>query len=162
VCASTPVTQERQVRLLIGPRRALAVVATSTVRLASPEAARLFLDEQFAIGQLFRALGRSPHFTLRSVDARVVGGKRELRRTYTLATEGVECEIEEVFPDRDMFVLGDAWLDLPAERAHAPATAPHVQAAFFPPEKALTSISVRGSFRSWLSLLMPNLQVKVA
>ena len=25
--------------------------------------------------------------------------------------EGFECDITEVFPDRDMFVLGEQWLD---------------------------------------------------
>ena len=37
-------------------------------------------------------------------------GKRELRRTYTLSTEGFFCEILEVFPDRDMFIQGETWL----------------------------------------------------
>lgn len=37
-------------------------------------------------------------------------GKRELRRTYTLETEGFQTEILEVFPDREMFVRGEDWL----------------------------------------------------
>lgn len=39
-----------------------------------------------------------------------VGSKRELRRTYTLETEGFLAEILEVFPDRDMFIRGETWL----------------------------------------------------
>ncbi|OBZ75400.1 hypothetical protein A0H81_04590 [Grifola frondosa] len=103
-----PITQTRQVHLTCAAR--VVCVATSRVTLGSPAAARLFLDEQFAIGQLFRQLGRAPEFALRSVGTRVADGLRELRRDYVLSTAEVQCEISEVFPDRDMFVLGEAWL----------------------------------------------------
>jgi hypothetical protein len=53
---------------------------------------------------------RSAVFTLLDAQTQVVEGKRELRRTYTLSTEGFLCEILEVFPDRDMFTRGEAWL----------------------------------------------------
>lgn len=35
----------------------------------------------------------------------------ELWRKYKLTVPGFECEIIEVFPDRDLFVGGAAWLD---------------------------------------------------
>lgn len=69
------------------------------------------LDEKYAIGQTFRHLRVFPKFTLLNVETHVVNGKRELRRTYRLETEGIMCEILEVFPDRDMFDIGEAWLD---------------------------------------------------
>lgn len=53
---------------------------------------------------------RNAQFTLLDAQTQVVDGKRELRRTYTLETEGFLCEILEVFPDRDMFSRGEAWL----------------------------------------------------
>jgi hypothetical protein len=38
-------------------------------------------------------------------------GKEYLRRKYLLKTEGFECEIEEVFPDRAMFTpTVDEWI----------------------------------------------------
>ena len=69
------------------------------------------LDEKFAIGQTFRHLRVFPRFTLLDVETDVVNGKRELRRTYRRETEGIICDILEVFPDRDMFDIGEAWLD---------------------------------------------------
>jgi hypothetical protein len=86
-------------------------VATSHVTITAPECARLFLDEGFAIGQLFRQLRRVPAFELMEVTAEIRHGKRELARKYKLVTEGFESEIVEVFPDRDMFIRGEAWLD---------------------------------------------------
>lgn len=53
---------------------------------------------------------RSPQFSLLDAQTNIVCGKRELRRTYTLETDGFLCEILEVWPDRDMFVRGEAWL----------------------------------------------------
>lgn len=86
-------------------------VATSSVTVTSPECERLLLDEKFALGQIFRHLRVYPEFSLLDVGAQVVNGKRELRRTYRLETEGITCEILEVFPDRDMFDKGEAWLN---------------------------------------------------
>ncbi|KZT20851.1 hypothetical protein NEOLEDRAFT_1182183 [Neolentinus lepideus HHB14362 ss-1] len=104
-----PITQKRQVQLKCASR--IVCIATSFVALTSPECERLFLDEKFAIGQLFRQLRVAPKFTLLKVETRAVDGKRELERTYRLETAGISCDITEVFPDRDMFVLGRAWLD---------------------------------------------------
>ncbi|EPQ50436.1 hypothetical protein GLOTRDRAFT_82351 [Gloeophyllum trabeum ATCC 11539] len=111
-----PITQDRQVQLLCSGR--IVCVATSRVVLTSPECERLFLDEKFAIGQLFRHMRVSPRFTLLDVQTRVnARGKRELERRYMLEAEGVSCDITELFPDRDMFVLGTAWLDAVDEPA---------------------------------------------
>ncbi|KAI0362757.1 hypothetical protein OH77DRAFT_83203 [Trametes cingulata] len=104
-----PIKQARQVHLKCASR--ILCVATSSVTVTSPECERLLLDEKFALGQIFRHLRRYPEFSLLDVGARVVDGKRELRRTYRLETEGIMCEILEVFPDRDMFSLGEVWLD---------------------------------------------------
>lgn len=104
-----PIHQERQVHLVCGPK--VVCVATSSVTVTSPVTERLLLDEKFALGQIFRHLRADPEFLLLNVDAQLVRGKRELRRTYLLETEGIRCEILEVFPDRDMFVMGEAWLD---------------------------------------------------
>ena len=95
--------------LVCGPK--VVCVATSSVTVTSPVTERLLLDEKFALGQIFRHLRADPEFLLLNVDAQLVRGKRELRRTYLLETEGIRCEILEVFPDRDMFVMGEAWLD---------------------------------------------------
>ncbi|RPD65836.1 hypothetical protein L226DRAFT_499978 [Lentinus tigrinus ALCF2SS1-7] len=103
-----PIRQERQVQLKCGSR--VLCIATSSVTVTSSECERLLLDERFALGQIFRHLRTYPEFALLKVDAQVVNGLRELRRTYQLETEGICCEIEEVFPDRNMFDLGEAWL----------------------------------------------------
>jgi hypothetical protein len=85
-------------------------VATSKVTITNPDFERLFLDEKYPIGQTFRKMHRNAEFSLLDAQTQVVDGKRELRRTYTLETEGFLCEILEVFPDRDMFTRGEAWL----------------------------------------------------
>ena len=103
-----PIQQERQVHLKCGTR--ILCVATSSVTVTSSECERLLLDEKFALGQIFRHLRTYPEFALLKVDAQVVNGLRELRRIYQLETQGIRCEIEEVFPDRDMFDMGEAWL----------------------------------------------------
>lgn len=103
-----PIHQERQVHLKCGSR--ILCVATSSVTVTSPECERLLITERFALGQIFRHLRTYLEFSLIKVDAGIVEGKRELRRTYSLETEGIRCEILEVFPDRDMFDLGEAWL----------------------------------------------------
>jgi len=103
-----PISQSRQVHLVCASRT--VCIATSTVTITSPDCERLFLDEKFPIGQTFRQLRRHPKFSLLNVETRATDGKRELRRTYKLETEGFAAEILEVFPDRDMFVRGEAWL----------------------------------------------------
>lgn len=104
-----PIRQARQVHLKCGPR--LLCVATSLVTVTSPECERLLIDEKTALGQIFRRLKAYPEFSLIHVDAQVVNGKRQLSRRYLLEIEGISCEILEVFPDRDMFDQGEAWLD---------------------------------------------------
>lgn len=110
-----PIIQSRQVHLLCGSR--VVCIATSTVRITSPECARLFLKEKYAIGQVFREVKKAPRFELISVGsgaenemAKVEVGKRKLWRKYLLEIEGFECEILEVFPDREMFIHGEEWL----------------------------------------------------
>ncbi|KAG1716482.1 hypothetical protein ID866_686 [Astraeus odoratus] len=102
-----PITQSRQVHLVCAGK--VVCIATSTVTITSPDAERIFLEEKFPIGQTFRKLGQTPRFTLLSVETPTVGNKRELRRTYTLETEGFVTEILEVFTDRDMFTRGELW-----------------------------------------------------
>ncbi|KAI1790743.1 hypothetical protein LXA43DRAFT_973464 [Ganoderma leucocontextum] len=106
---ANPIKQARQVHLKCGSR--ILCIATSSVTVISPECERLLLDEKFALGQIFRQLRVYPEFSLLDVGAQVVDGKRELQRTYLLETDGITCEILEVFPDRDMFDMGDTWLD---------------------------------------------------
>ncbi|KAF8884616.1 acetyl-CoA synthetase-like protein [Infundibulicybe gibba] len=103
-----PITQSRQVDITCSSRT--VCIATSVVTITSVECEQLFLEEKVAIGQLFRRLGTPPKFSLLSA---------RTRRTYTLEADGVLCEILEVFPDRDMFVLGEAWFDTPNSTATA-------------------------------------------
>ncbi|KAG8837112.1 hypothetical protein FRC20_004050 [Serendipita sp. 405] len=131
---SNPIVQNRRVHLLTAPlslrdsdaaswdparppQQRVACVATSVVRITSEQAARHFLDERYAIGQVFRILGRVANFQLLEVTVGqgngAIGnlGKEYLRRKYLLKTEGFECEIQEVFPDREMFsVNNQEWL----------------------------------------------------
>ncbi|TFY79015.1 hypothetical protein EWM64_g4996 [Hericium alpestre] len=105
-----PVTQRREVHLQCS--RKMVCVATSTVTITSPLCERLFLDEKFAIGQMFRRIGKVPEFALLACGSEELeDGKRKLWRRYTLSMEGFETDITEVFPDRDMFVRCEAWLD---------------------------------------------------
>jgi len=103
-----PITQRREVHLLCGGKS--ACIATSAVTITAPLCERLFLDEKFAIGQMFRKMQTLPQFALLECGSRLEDGRRVLWRRYTLSTEGFECDITEVFPDRDMFVLGEQWL----------------------------------------------------
>jgi hypothetical protein len=107
---SKPITQKREVHELCMGK--IVCVATSTVTITSEHCERLFLDEKFAVGQMFRRTGVPAAFDLLAtgtgVDERT--GRRTLWRRYTLGMDGFVCEIVEVFPDRDMFVRGTAWL----------------------------------------------------
>ncbi|EIW79917.1 acetyl-CoA synthetase-like protein [Coniophora puteana RWD-64-598 SS2] len=116
----TPITQEREVHLMVNSK--LACVATSTVTITTPYVESLVLDRKFAIGQTFAELGRKPEFNLLSVSTNIANGMRELRRTYTLETEGYFCNITEVFPDRRMFELGEEWLHIKDATAETEST----------------------------------------
>lgn len=122
----TPITQKRQVHLQCSGR--IVCTATSTVRITSPDSSHLFLVEKYAIGQMFRRLEKLPLFDLLSVglgpytqgdDIGFNGNSfklhatphRELWRRYKLTVPSFECDIVEVFPDRRMFIQGEAWLD---------------------------------------------------
>jgi hypothetical protein len=59
---------------------------------------------------MFRKMQKAPQFALLECGTQVEDGKRVLWRRYTLSMEGFECDITEVFPDRDMFIQGEQWL----------------------------------------------------
>jgi hypothetical protein len=102
-------TQRREVHLLCDGKT--ACIATSDVTITAPLPERLFLDEKYAIGQMFRKMQTPPQFALLDCGVKVEDGKDSLWRRYTLSTEGFVCEITEVFPDRDMFKLCEGWFD---------------------------------------------------
>ncbi|CAG7847664.1 SubName: Full=Uncharacterized protein {ECO:0000313/EMBL:CCA72492.1} [Serendipita indica DSM 11827] len=133
---SNPIVQNRRVHLLTAPKslvgesdaseggsclhQRVVCVATSVVRITSEPAAQRFLDERYAIGQVFRILGRVADFHLLEVETGQgngsIGkpGKEYLKRKYLLKTEGFECEIVEVFVDREMFSMNNQeWLATP-------------------------------------------------
>jgi hypothetical protein len=124
----TPIIQTRQVHLQCSGK--VVCIATSTVRMTSSHTAQLFLVDKYAIGQTFRRMEKLPAFDLVSVGLAPYGQddcgvspsalapvwqksdeSRELWRRYKLTTPGFDCDIVEVFPDRDMFLHGEAWLD---------------------------------------------------
>jgi chorismate-pyruvate lyase len=71
-------------------------VATSTVIITSKQILKLVLDEstQIGIGQVFRNLNILPFFHLSNI------GKQDgtFYRDYILKSDGMECNIHEVFP----------------------------------------------------------------
>jgi hypothetical protein len=120
---ASPIVQTRQVHLQCAGK--IVCTATSTVRITSPECANLFLQEKYAIGQMFRRLEKIPAFEILAVGLGPVDnndkapgafstGKdkksNQLWRKYTLTIPSFECEILEVFPSREMFLQGDSWL----------------------------------------------------
>jgi hypothetical protein len=119
----TPIVQTRQVHLQCSGK--IVCTATSRVRITSSECARLFLEEKYAIGQMFRRLEKVPAFELLSVGSGPVDElernskpsrgsddkkDEELWRKYKLFIPDFECEIIEVFPSREMFTAGESWL----------------------------------------------------
>ncbi|KAF8159819.1 hypothetical protein B0H34DRAFT_768321 [Crassisporium funariophilum] len=119
----SPIVQTRQVHLQCNGK--IVCTATSTVRITSPQCAHLFLQEKYAIGQMFRRLEKVPAFELKAVGLGAVeddkkaasnslsaGGNKsqQLWRKYTLIIPNFECEILEVFPSREMFLGGERWL----------------------------------------------------
>jgi hypothetical protein len=123
VSPQNPVLQTRQVNILCSGR--LVCKATSTVRITCPTSARLFIGEKYAIGQVFRELGKIPRFELIAVGvgestSGEVGKlpsleslkRHELWRQYKVDCEGFECEILEIFPTREMFRRGINWLNI--------------------------------------------------
>ncbi|KAF8343511.1 hypothetical protein F5887DRAFT_886757 [Amanita rubescens] len=114
---ATPITQERQIRLVCMDK--VVCVATSTVRITSPECARLVLEEKYGIGQVFRRIAKVPEFDILAVGvgpyhtAPGTEGKQandQLWRKYRVAVPEFECEILEVFPSREMFTNCEHWL----------------------------------------------------
>ncbi|KAG5643982.1 hypothetical protein DXG03_009271 [Asterophora parasitica] len=125
-----PVIQRRQVYLQCSGQ--IVCTATSTVRITSSESAHYFLEEKYAIGQMFARMEKAPEFDLLAVGLGPVPSsegenvipptektplilkgrcEKQLWRKYKLSVVDFECEILEVFPSRDMFVSGPRWLD---------------------------------------------------
>ncbi|KAF9452442.1 hypothetical protein P691DRAFT_756369 [Macrolepiota fuliginosa MF-IS2] len=122
----TPIIQTRQVHLVCSEQ--IVCTATATVRITDPSVAHFFLVENFAIGQMFRRIEKLPKFELQNVG---VGSypcddpdvpswcpasdpdseSQELWRKYRLVAPDFQCDIVEVFPDRDMFIGGVHWID---------------------------------------------------
>ncbi|KAG5641797.1 hypothetical protein DXG03_004183 [Asterophora parasitica] len=137
-----PVIQRRQVYLQCSDK--IVCTATSTVRITSPESAHYFLEEKYAIGQMFARMGKAPEFDLLSVGLGAVPSsegenvtppstektsflrsrqeQQQIWRKYKLSVADFECEILEVFPSRDMFVAGAQWLDADNTIGNGPAT----------------------------------------
>lgn len=60
---------------------------------------------------MFRKVGKVPEFALLNCGLEDADGDvQKLWRRYILAMDGFECDITEVFPDRDMFVR-DSWIE---------------------------------------------------
>lgn len=120
VSSTTPIVQTRQVYLQCAGK--IVCTATSTVRITSPRCAHLFLEEKYAIGQMFRKLEKLPQFELVSVGFGAApckgtspvenseAEKEQLWRRYKLIVPEFECEILEIFPSREMFTRSEEWL----------------------------------------------------
>lgn len=150
---NAPIVQTRQVHLQCGGK--IVCTATSTVRITSPQCAHLFLEEKYAIGQMFSRLEKLPAFELLSVGVGPVadapretqkwGGTRQdeqLWRKYKLTIPDFECEILEVFPSREMFIRGESWLEVEqrqGKEAYEFATESYISSkSFLQPPKHLT------------------------
>ncbi|KAH8813617.1 hypothetical protein DL96DRAFT_1434429, partial [Flagelloscypha sp. PMI_526] len=121
-----PALQTRQVYLECEDK--IVCICTSTVTMSNPHVANLFLVEKYPIGQTFSKLGQTANFelievgfgeppkgTLQSKESRSTTESKPtdnsaLWRKYRLFVEDFECEILEVFPSRQMFSFGEAWL----------------------------------------------------
>lgn len=126
-----PMTQRRIINLVCGGN--VVCTATSTIVVHSRDVADLF-DQGYFIGQVVRTLQQTPKFTLLDVSVREVEEplasppasdsgesadgelsgastpsrrKQRLWRRYMLGVEGLECNIEEEFLDREMFLMGN-------------------------------------------------------
>ncbi|KZV85280.1 hypothetical protein EXIGLDRAFT_841582 [Exidia glandulosa HHB12029] len=128
-----PMTQRRVINLVCNGT--VVCTATSTIVVNSRDVANLF-DQGFFIGQVVRTLQQTPKFTLLDVnvkeieeagvtpaapasdsgdssDGELSSGastpskrKQRLWRRYMLGVDGLECDIEEEFLDREMFTGG--------------------------------------------------------
>ncbi|CAE6472699.1 unnamed protein product [Rhizoctonia solani] len=111
--AAAPFEQARRVHLVCESH--VVCVCISTLRITSPHAAHLIADDHLTVGEAFRSLARQPgakaEFDLLEVGLEEVeDGKESLWRRYILRAEGFECDIREIFPDREMFVSSEDWL----------------------------------------------------
>ncbi|GAB1526093.1 branched-chain alpha-keto acid dehydrogenase E1-alpha subunit [Rhizoctonia solani] len=111
--AATPFEQARRVHLVCESH--VICVCISTLRITSPHAAHLVADDHLTVGEAFRSLARQPgakaEFDLLEVGLEEVeDGKESLWRRYILRAEGFECDVREIFPDREMFAGSEDWL----------------------------------------------------
>lgn len=123
VSLENPIIQNRQVHLQCSGK--IVCTATSTVRITSQRSAHFFLEEKYAIGQMFNKLEVLPTFELvavgvgaeaeekgvMGVTAPAVDAHGQLWRRYKLIAPELECDILEIFPSRNMFLNGEGWLD---------------------------------------------------
>lgn len=106
---SSPIYQARQVELRCSDK--VVCTATSSIVIRSPKAARLFLEDKFAVGQMFSKLGKPADAELLEVGFDTdEEGTQNLWRKYLLHVDEFACEILEVFPSREMFRQGVCWL----------------------------------------------------
>lgn len=110
---ATPFEQARRVHLACESH--VVCVCISTLRITSPHAAHLIADDHLTVGEAFRALARQldarAEFDLLEVGLEEVeDGKESLWRRYILRAEGFECDVREIFPDREMFAGPEDWL----------------------------------------------------
>jgi hypothetical protein len=102
----SPWTQSRRVNLKCGTK--IISRATSFVVITSPEWANFWSEippETVTLPKLFARREAKPNFIIQEVTA----DGAQIRRVYRLETEGVECEVVEVF-DREMLMLGEDWV----------------------------------------------------
>ncbi|THH20636.1 hypothetical protein EW146_g748 [Bondarzewia mesenterica] len=138
-----PLTQRREVHLVCNHKT--VCVATSTVTITSPHCERLFLDEKFAIGQMFRKVGKVPEFALLDCGTNSDDGNVEqLWRRYILAMDGFECDITETWPDRQMFIR-NSWVEEGVAESNGIDTPVAVEESKqrYAASQAPTSVSVR-------------------
>ncbi|KAI8818384.1 uncharacterized protein EV422DRAFT_589745 [Fimicolochytrium jonesii] len=84
---------EREVDLLLQDK--VCCKATSVVTISDAKYQRMLVEENIAIGQLFRYLNILPEYELKNVERRENGG---FWRQYTLKSPGIVCDILEDFP----------------------------------------------------------------
>jgi hypothetical protein len=133
---ATPFEQARRVHLIC--KSHVVCVCISTLRITSPHAAHLIADDHLTVGEAFQALARREgaraEFDLLEVGLEEVDdGKESLWRRYILRAEGFECDVREIFPDREMFVDAECWLANQAPPQDGLATTPRpgaIQLAF--------------------------------
>ncbi|KAI4517340.1 hypothetical protein K525DRAFT_273706 [Schizophyllum commune Loenen D] len=157
--ASTPIYQARQVELRCSDK--VVCTATSTIILRSPKAARLFLEDKFAVGQMFSKLGKPADAELLEVGFDTSkDGTQNLWRKYLLHVDELACEILEVFPSREMFTKGVCWLL--DEQAPAASSPEESKAAVAQTHQFTLTLKPRDVLRCFLIYSLPLLVYIIA